>query len=135
MKPLFAISVLAGFGCCGCSSAIHARDEFADQPNRQQLCEWMINAHRMALESVFESELYAISYLDNWHGALKGLDVATSDREGRPLRSSVVLQMTIDSLTKVENAAERERLEYVLFGSALSLADRRQFDTYCSVAP
>jgi len=94
----------------------------------------MINAHRMALESVFESELYAVSYPDNWHGALKGLNVATTDIGGHPLKSSVVLESTIDSVVHVKNPADRERLEYVLFGSALSLADRRQFDAYCSVA-
>src|SRR5579864_409592 len=132
MKPLFAVTVLVGLGCCGCTSAIQTRDDFAVQPNKQQLCEWMINAHRMALESVFESELYAIGYPDNWHGALKALDIATTDLGGYPLRSSLVLQSTIDSIVHVKNTADRERLEYVLFGSALSLADRRQFDGYCS---
>jgi hypothetical protein len=94
----------------------------------------MINAHRMALESVFESELYAVSYPDNWHGALKALDIATTDLGGHPLRSSLVLESTIDGVVHVKNRAARERLEYVLFGSALSLADRRRFDAYCSVA-
>jgi hypothetical protein len=134
MKPLLAVTVLAGLCCCGCTSTIHAGDDFSDQPNKRQLCDWMINAHRMALESVFESELYAVSYPDNWHGALKGLNVATTDIGGHPLKSSVVLESTIDSVVHVKNPADRERLEYVLFGSALSLADRRQLDAYCSVA-
>jgi len=134
MKPLLAVTVLAGLCCCGCTSAIHAGDDFSDQPNKQQLCDWMINAHRMALESVFESELYAVSYPDNWHGALKGLNVATTDIGGHPLKSSLVLESTIDSVVHVKNPADRERLEYVLFGGVLSLADRRQFDAYCSVA-
>jgi len=134
MKTLFAVTVLAGLCCCGCTSAIHAGDDFADQPNNQQLCEWMISAHRMALESVFESELYAISYPDGWHLALKALAVATTDLEGHPLRSSFVLESTIDGVVHVKNPADRERLEYVLLGSALSLADRRRFDAYCSVA-
>ena len=134
MKPLFTVTVLAGLCCCGCTSAIHEGDDFAEQPNKQQLCEWMINAHRTSLESAFESELYAVSYPDNWHGALKGLNISTTDLEGHPLRSSLVLESTIHSVVNVKNPADRERLEYVLFGSALSLADRRQFDGYCSVA-
>ena len=134
MRPLFAFSLLAGLCCCSCTSSIHAREDFASQPTRQQLCEWMISSHRIALESAFESELYGISYPNEWHGALKVLDVTTTDSGGNPLKASLVLQSAIDSLVHVRNAADRERLEYVLFGDTISLPDRRQFDAYCSVA-
>ena len=94
----------------------------------------MINSHRIVLESLFESNLFGISCPSKWHSALKGLDVSTTDLGGYPIKPSSVLESTIDSIVRVRNAAERERLEYVLFGNALPLSDRKQFDAYCSVA-
>ena len=133
-KRLVAISILAGLCCCGCTSSIHTRDDLTDRPDKRQLCEWMIDGHRIALESVFESEVYAVSYSDRWHEALKSLNVATTDLAGNPIRPGLVLQSAIDRLAHVRNMADRQRLEYFLFGNALSLSDRMQFDTYCSVA-
>jgi hypothetical protein len=92
----------------------------------------MISAHRTALESLFESNLFGVSYPGKWPGALKILGVTTTDLGGYPLKPTLVLQSTIVNLVRVRNDAERERLEYVLFGDALSLPDRRQFDSYCS---
>jgi hypothetical protein len=81
---------------------------------------------------MFEAELYTVSYkTDEWHGALKSLEVATSDPSGHPRNPSSVLQSTIDQLVEVQNAADRMRLEYLLFGSRMSLEERRRFDAYC----
>lgn len=81
---------------------------------------------------MFEVELYNASYeTDEWHTAIKTLEVATSDANGRPLTPRVVLPATIDKLVQVKNANDRMRLEYMLFGSRISLEERRRFDDYC----
>ena len=81
---------------------------------------------------MFETELYAGGFkTDEWHDALKGLGVATSDSSGHPRNPSAVLQSVFDKLVQVKNAADRMRLEYVLLGSRMSLEERRRFDAYC----
>jgi hypothetical protein len=81
---------------------------------------------------MFEAKLYSGGLkTDESHGALKGLEVATSDLRGYPLSPSSVLQSTIDKLVQVKNTADRMRLAYVLLGSRMSLKQRRRFDAYC----
>lgn len=78
---------------------------------------------------MFEVELYAVAYdTDDWHIALKSLDVPTSDSSGDPRNPSSILQSAIDRLVQVKNAADRMRLEYLLLGSRMSLEERRRFD-------
>jgi hypothetical protein len=109
-------------------------DHITDQPDKRQLCSLLVAGYRSNLESLFEAELYAGGLkTDQWHLALKSLEVATSDPGGHPRSPSSVLESTIDKLVQVENAADRMRLEYVLLGSRMSLEERRRFDAYCVV--
>jgi hypothetical protein len=84
---------------------------------------------------MFEVELYGASdETGARHGALKRIEVATTDPSGHAVSPSSVLHSTIDKLVQVKNAADRMRLEYLLLGSRMSLAERRQFDNYCVAA-
>ena len=132
MNTWFTVVIFALLGAAGCEVTNHFPDHIAEQQDKRQLCSLFIASHRSILESMFEVELYAVSYeTDEWHGALKSLDVGTSDSGGHPRNPSSVLQSTIDKLEQVKNAADRMRLEYLLLGSRMSLEERRRFDAYC----
>jgi hypothetical protein len=132
MNRWFAVIIVGLFSSAGCDVPNHFPDQISDQQDKSQLCKLLIASHRPILESMFEVELYAVSdETDEWHGALKTLEVATSDPSGHPRVPSSVFQLTIEKLVKVQNAADRMRLEYLLLGSRMSLEERRQFDNYC----
>jgi hypothetical protein len=106
-----------------------------ERQDKTQLCTLLMATQRSILESMFEAELYSVTYrTDECHGALKSIEVATTDASGHALSPSSVLQSTIDKLAQVKNAADRMRLEYLLLGSRMSLKERRQFDDYCVAA-
>jgi len=132
MSRWFTIVIFALLSGAGCEVTDHSPGHITEQQDKRQLCSLLIASHRSILESMFEVELYAVSYEnDEWHDALKSLEVAISDPSGHPRNPSSVLQSTIDKLVQVKNAADRMRLEYLLLGSRMSLEERRRFDTYC----
>jgi hypothetical protein len=132
MKMCFTVALFGLFGCACCEIANHAPGHITEHEDKRQLCSLLIASHRSILESMFEVELYAVSdQIDEWHGALKSLDVPTRDSGGHPRNPSSVLQSTLDKLARMENAADRMRLEYLLLGSRMSLEERRQFEAYC----
>ena len=134
MNKWLTVVIFGLFGGVACDVTNHYPDHVTEQPDNRQLCSLLIAGHRSNLESMFEAELYAGSFkTDEWHDALKSLGVATSDSSGHPRSPSSVLQSTIDELVRVENAADRMRLEYVLLGSRMPLEERRRFDAYCVV--
>ena len=137
MNRWFTVVIFALFGCAGCEVTNYSPGHITEQRDKRQLCSLFIASHRSLLESMFEAELYTVSYkTDEWHGALKSLEVATSDPSGHPRNPRSVLQSTMDKLVQVKNTADRMRLEYLLLGSRMSLDERRQFDNYCvAVAP
>jgi hypothetical protein len=135
MNRWFTVVIFALFSCAGCDVPNHFPDQISDQQDKRQLCSLLIVSHRSNLESMFEVELYAAGdETDQWHGALKSIEVATTDPSGHVVSPSSVLQSTIDKLVQVKNAADRMRLEYLLLGSRMSLEERRQFDDYCVAA-
>ena len=132
MKNWFTVVIFGLFGAAGCEVTNHSPDHIAEQQDKRQLCSLLIASHRSILESMFEVELYtAGDETDAWHGALKSIDVATTDPSGHAVSPSSVLQSTIEKLEQVKNASDRMRLEYLLLGSRLSLEERRRFDAYC----
>jgi hypothetical protein len=137
MNTWFAVVIFALLGGAGCEVTNRLPDHVTEQQDKRQLCNLLIASHRSLLESMFEVELYTVSgETDEWHGALKSLEVVTSDSRGHPRNPSSVLQSTIDKLVQVQNAADRMRLEYLLLGTRMSRDERRQFDNYCvAVAP
>jgi hypothetical protein len=137
MNRWFTVVILALFGGAGCEVTNRFPDHITEQQDKRQLCSLLMASHRSILESMFEVELYTVSgETDEWHGALKSLEVVTSDSRGHPRNPSSVLQSTIDKLVQVQNAADRMRLEYLLLGTRMSRDERRQFDNYCvAVAP
>src|ERR1700733_10976125 len=131
MNRWFTVVVFALFSCAGCDLPNHFPDQISDQQDKRQLCSLLIVSHRSILESMFEVELYAAGdETDQWHGALKSIEVATTDPSGHALSPSSILQSTIDKLVQVKNEADRMRLEYLLLGSRMPLEERRQFDDY-----
>jgi hypothetical protein len=132
MNRWLTVVIFALVGTAGCELDNHFPDHIAAQQDRRQLCSLLIAGHRSMLESMFEVELYDVSdKADEWHGALKSLEVVTSDSGGHPRSPTSVLQSTMDKLVQVKNTADRMRLEYLLLGSQMSLRERRQFDNYC----
>ena len=124
--------MFALFGCAGCDVIRDPSNQIAEPEDKPQLCSLLLASRRSTLESMFEVELYSVNYTtDEWHGALRSIDVAITDPSGHPLNPSSVLQSTIFKLVQVKNAADRVRLEYLLLGSRMSLTERRQFDDYC----
>jgi hypothetical protein len=135
MNRWFTVVAFVLFSSAGCDVNNHLPDQITDQQDKRQLCELLIASHRSSLESMFEVELYAAGdETDQWHGALKSIEVATTDPSGHAVSPSSLLQSTIDKLVRVKNAADRMRLEYLLLGSRMSLEERRQFDDYCIAA-
>jgi hypothetical protein len=135
MNRWFTVVIFALFSSAGCDVVNHFPDQITDQQDKRQLCSLLIASHRSILESMFEVELYATGdETDAWHGALKNIEVATTDPSGHAVSPSSVLQSTIDKLVHVKNAADRMRLEYLLLGSRMPLHERRQFDDYCVAA-
>ena len=135
MNWWFAVVIVGLLSSAGCDVTNHFPDQITDQQDKRQLCRLLIASHRSLLESMFEVELYAVSdETDEWHAALKSIEVATTDPSGHAVSPSSVLQSTIDKLVHVQNAADRMRLEYLLLGSRMSLEQRRQFDDYCVAA-
>ena len=135
MNRWFTVVICAALlGCAGCEVTNYSPGHITEPQDKRQLCSLLLAGHRSILESMFEVELYSVSdKTDEWHGALKSLEVATSDSNGHPRNPSSVLQSTIDKLEQVKNAADRMRLEYLLLGSRMSLEERRRFDAYCVV--
>ena len=132
MSWSFTLAIFALGGCIGCEMNKPSLGRRITEHQDQNLCGLLIASHRSSLESMFEVELYAVAYdTDDWHIALKSLDVPTSDSSGHPRNPSSILQSTIDRLVQVKNAADRIRLEYLLLGSRMSLEERRRFDAYC----
>jgi len=132
MNRWFTVAIFALFGCTGCEMIKPSPGGRITEQQDQQLCGFLIASHRSSLESMFEVELYAVAYdTDDWHIALKSLNVPTSDSSGHPRNPSSILQSTIDRLVQVKDAADRMRLEYLLLGSRMSLEERRRFDVYC----
>jgi hypothetical protein len=132
MNRWFTLAILALIGCTGCEMIKPSPGGRITEQQDQQLCGLLIASHRSSLESMFEIELYAVAYdTDDWHIALKSLNVPTRDSSGHPRNPSAILQSTIARLVQVENAADRMRLEYLLFGNRMSLDERRRFDVYC----
>ena len=130
MGRLFAVLILALFGAaCGVTS--RAPVHITEQPAKGQLCSSFITSHRSMLEAMFEGELYSVIDQDEWHEALKSLKVAISDPSSGTRDPASVLQSAIDKLLQVKNAADRRRLEYLIFGSRMPLEERKQFDDYC----
>ena len=134
MNRLLTVVMLALF-CAGCDVLRDPPSPIVEAVDKPQLCSMLMASRRSTLEPMFEVELYSANYAtDEWHGALKSIDVATTDPSGHTLNPSSVLQSTIDKLVRVKNAADRMRLEYLLLGSRMSLTERRQFDDYCVAA-
>jgi hypothetical protein len=132
MNRSFTLAIFALFGCIGCEMIKPSPGRPITGQQDQPLCGLLIASHRSSLESMFEVELYAVAYdSDDWHIALKSLDVPTSDSSGHPRTSGSILQSAIDRLVQVKNAGDRIRLEYLLLGSRMSLEERRRFDAYC----
>ena len=135
MNSLLTVVMLVLFSCTGCDVLRDAPSPIVESEDKPQLCSMLMASRRPTLESMFEIELYSANYAtDEWHGALRSIDVATIDPSGHTLNPSSVLQSTIDKLVRVNNATERIRLEYLLLGSRMSLTERRQFDDYCVAA-
>jgi hypothetical protein len=132
MNRWFTVVILALFGGAGCEVTNRFPDHITEQQDKRQLCSLLMASHRSILESMFEVELYVVSYkTDEWHDALKSLEVPTSDPGGHTRSPNSVLQSTINKLVQVKNSADRMRLEYLLLGSRMSLEERRRFDAYC----
>ena len=132
MNRLLTVVMFALFSCVCCDVIRNPPSPIIESEDKPQLCSLLIASRRSNLESMFEVELYSANYTtDEWHGALRSIDVATTDPSGHTLNPSLVLQSTIDKLVQVKNAADRVRLEYLLLGSRMSLTERRQFDDYC----
>ena len=132
MNRLFTVVMFALFSYPSCEVTRDPPGGIFEQQNKPQLCTLLLASRRSILESMFEVELYSVNYTtDEWHGALRSIDVAITDPSGHPLNPSSVLQSTIFKLVQVKNAADRVRLEYLLLGSRMSLTERRQFDDYC----
>jgi hypothetical protein len=135
MNRLIAVLMFALFSCASCEVAGNSPKGMVEQQDKPQLCALLMASQRSILESMFEVELYSVNFrTDEWHEALKSIEVATTDPSGHTLNPNLVLQSTIDKLVQVKNIADRMRLEYLLLGSRMSLKERRQFDDYC-VAP
>ena len=135
MNRSFTAVMFALFSCASCEVMRDPPGGGVEQRNKPQLCTLLMASQRSVLESMFEVELYSVNYkTDEWHEALKSIEVATTDPSGHTLDPNLVLQSTIDKLVQVKNVADRMRLEYLLLGSRMSLKERRQFDDYC-VAP
>ena len=132
MNRWFTIVIFALISTVACDLTTHLPDQITDHQDKRQLCTLLMASQHSGLESMFEVELYNVNYgYDEWHDALKSIEVATTDPSGHVLSPSSVLQSTIDKLVQVHNAAERMRLEYWLLGSRMSLKERKQFDDYC----
>jgi hypothetical protein len=101
----------------------------------QQKCNGLISTYRLALERAFEVELNSLRSPDalrrDWYQSLKNVGVTTYDSNGHPRDPAVVVGDTLVKLTKVQDADDRRRLEYALFGTAMPLEARRDFETYC----
>jgi|ERR1700688_4624831 hypothetical protein len=135
MNRLFTVIMFALFSCASCEVIRDPPGGSIEQRDKPQLCTLLMASQRSILESMFEVELYSVNYrTDEWHAALKSIEVVTTDASGHTLSPNLVLQSTIDKLVQVKNAADRMRLEYVLLGSRISLKERRQFDDYCVAA-
>jgi hypothetical protein len=135
MNRLFTAVMFALFSCASCDVIRDPPNGNIQQQDKSQLCTLLMASQRSTLESMFEVELYSVNYrTDEWHAALKSIEVATTDASGHTLRPNSVLQSTLDKLVQVKNAADRMRLEYLLLGSRMSLKERRQFDDYCVTA-
>src|ERR1700732_2906350 len=105
MNRLFTVVMFALFGCASCEVIRDPASRITEQQEKPQLCTLLMASQRSILESMFEVELYSVNYrTDEWHGALKSIEVAITDASGRALSPSSVLQSTIDKLVQVENA-------------------------------
>ena len=132
---LILLCLLFLFTCSSCEVIRDPPSGGTEQRDKPQLCTLLMASQRSILESMFEVELYSVNYrTDEWHAALKSIEVATTDASGHTLSPGLVLQSTIDKLVQVQNPADRMRLEYLLLGSRMSLKERRQFDDYCVAA-
>jgi hypothetical protein len=132
MNRLIPAVMFALFSCASCEVIRDSPTGMVEQQDKPRLCTLLMASQRSILESMFEVELYSVNFrTDEWHEALKSIEVATTDTSGHTLNPSSVLQSTIDRLVQVNNSADRMRLEYLLLGSRMSLKERRQFDDYC----
>ena len=84
MNGWFTLAIFALIGCTGCETIKPSPGGRITEQQDQQLCGLLIASHRSSLESMFEIELYAVAYdTDDWHVALKSLNVPTSDSSTR----------------------------------------------------